>query len=202
GPAPSRRNVSPITPADSVRIVRQARSAQTAFEAFRRRELPLRNDGGGDVCDVRIGRYCYWRGDENDESDDPPEESLIVRARREALIEQLDTATSKLAGDAWLAGQEVRYLVEAGKIDDALRAADRCRAAAGWCRMLAGYAAHSGGRFVEADSLFRAGLREMEPAERCRWLDISDLLDGDLADRFKATSCDDRPAFVRRLLRL
>src|SRR5205814_9696676 len=65
---------------------------------------------------------------------------------------------------------------------------------------LAGYAAHMAGRFAASDSAFTAALTAMEPAERCRWLDISDLVEGELEQRFKAIGCDAREAFVRRVM--
>jgi hypothetical protein len=195
------RTVGHVPRADSIRIVRDARSAQTAFESFRRNQLPVGASGHGD-CDIRIGRYCYWRGDDDGEDDTPPEEALSIRTRRDELIRKLDGATRTLSGDAWLAGQHVRYLVEAGRTDTAIAFAARCGAGANWCQMLAGYAAHSAGRFATADSIFRGALAGMDAAERCRWLDVSNVLDDELADRFKKTDCDSREAFVRRVFRL
>ena len=61
-----------VSPADSARIVRGVRSAQASFESFRRNRLPVGDQFSG-PCDVRIGRYCYWRGDGEDEKDPPPE---------------------------------------------------------------------------------------------------------------------------------
>jgi hypothetical protein len=188
-----------VASADSVRILRGARAAQSAFESFRRSRLPVGASFSG-PCDVRIGRYCYWRG-EGDDDKDPPPETGPVRERRDQLIRLLDTATSTLSGDAWLAAQRVRYLTEAKRYDEAFSfATTGCRSSTEWCNALAGYAAHLGGQFARADSSFRTALAAMEPAERCRWLDVSDLLDDELAARFKATACDDRDAFVRRVL--
>ncbi|HEY4131773.1 MAG TPA: hypothetical protein VGM50_14235 [Gemmatimonadaceae bacterium] len=190
-----------VSRADSIRIVRDVRSAQASFELFRRSHLPLRA-GGGSTCDIRIGRYCYWRGDDDGEDDTPPKEEAAVGRRRDELIRKLDTATSTLTGDAWLAGQHVRYLVEADRTDSALVFAHRCSAGVSWCDALAGYAAHKAGRFALADSIFRKALASMDLPERCRWLDISDLLDDELADRFKKTDCAGREALVRRIFRL
>jgi hypothetical protein len=188
-----------VSPADSARIVRGARAAQSSFESFRRSRLPIGDRFSG-PCDVRIGRYCYWRGDGDDEKDPPPEPPA-VRERREQLIALLDSATATIGGDAWLAGQHVRYLAEAARFDDAVSFAKTgCRATPAWCNALAGYAAHLAGKFATADSAFTLALAAMEPAERCRWLDISDLLDDELDRRFKAVGCDGRDAFVRRVL--
>ena len=188
-----------IPPADSVRVLRSARSAQSSFESFRRSRLPIGDHFSG-PCDVRIGRYCYWRGDGDDDKDPPPEPEP-VRERRDQLIRLLDSATTMLSGDAWLAGQHVRYLTEAGRFDDAVSfATSACHATTAWCNALAGYAAHLAGKFATADSAFTAALASMEPAERCRWLDISDLVDDELERRFKAAGCDGREAFVRRVM--
>jgi hypothetical protein len=97
-----------------------------------------------------------------------------VRQRRTALLQTLDSASSVLPGDAWIAGQVVRYLVEVDSTDAALTTArQNCRAAASWCHALAGYASHSGGRFATAASEFSIALAAMEPADRCRWLDMA-----------------------------
>jgi hypothetical protein len=185
--------------ADSVHIVRAVRAAQISFEAFRRAHLPPGDSFSG-PCDVTVGRYCYWRGGDDDDRPPPPERAE-VRERRTALVRQLDSATLALPGDVWLAGQRVRYLVEADRTDDALRfALHDCRAGAAWCNALGGYAAQQASRFTLADSAFNAALAAMDEAERCRWLDISSDLDGPVADRFDAVGCAGREAFVRRLL--
>ena len=185
------------TPADSVRIARAARSAQQSFEAFRRNRLPV-GYGFSGPCDVHIGRYCYWRGEEAD-NPEPPENAQI-KERRGALIATLDSASRTLRGDAWIAGQHVRYLVEAARIDDAIKfAREDCHATPSWCAALTGYAAHLGERFALADSAFSQALAVMETEERCRWIDISRLIDDDLERRFKKLDCAGREQMARRL---
>lgn len=183
-------------PIDSARLVRSVRSAQTSFESFKRAHLP-RGDRYSGTCDVRIGRYCYWRGDEDEEK--RPQEPREIGERRLALIADLNAAAGAIPGDAWIAGQRIRYLVEAEQTDEALRAARECRAESWWCTALAGFAAHEGGRFAAAESAYSNALTSMPPAERCRWLDLSDILDDDLLDRFKKLGCDEREAFARRI---
>lgn len=189
-----------VRTADSVRVLRAARSAQTDFESFRRNRLPLGPAMGG-TCEIRIGRYCYWRGDDDDEKRPPEEPS--VRERRTHLIATLDSASRILSGDAWLMGQRVRYLVEAERADDAVRAArTECRATTTWCMALVGYAAHHAGKFADADSAYASALAAMDSTERCKWLDIADLLEDDLEHRLGALSCDARTQLARRLLRI
>ena len=184
-------------PIDSARLVRVADAAQSAFESFRRSHLP-RKDANGSACDARIGRYCYWRGD--DDTVEPPPEAPEIKARRDGLVAVLDTLAAAIPGDAWIAGQLVRYLAESDRTDDAVRVSTTCRAERWWCLAIGGYAAHVGGRFADADSLYSLALAAMGDAERCRWLDLSDLLEPDLARRFQSVGCAGREAFVRRVL--
>jgi hypothetical protein len=184
---------------DSASIVRRARAAQRDCEAFRRAHLPTGDDGGG-LCDMRIGRYCYWRGGDSD--DEPPAEFPPIVVQRTKLLATLDSATTRLPGDVWLAGQYAGYLVEAGRTDDALRFASRCRAGIAWCAELAGYAAHRAGQFARADSAYRAALDAVPAEARCALLDIGELLDGALADRWSRLDCPARDTLARRILRL
>ena len=202
GFSPAARSRTVEAPAaDSMRILRAARSAQRDFEAFRRNRLPV-GPGMAGPCDIRIGRYCYWRGDGDDDDKRPPE-AQAVRERRDALIVSLDTASRILSGDPWLIGQRVRYLVEAERTDDAVRVArTECRATMSWCLALAGYAAHHGGKFTEAESAYADALAAMDSTERCRWLDIADLLEDDLEHRFSPLDCAARAALARRVLRV
>jgi hypothetical protein len=186
-----------IPTADSVVLFRSAQNAQRAFESFRRARLPMGN-GGSNPCDVRIGRYCYWRGDETEteEPTEKPEFSL----RRTQLLALLDSASTLLPGDSWIAGQRVRYLVEAKRPDDAIRfAREQCKAPASWCAALAGYAAHVGGQYVLADSAFGDALAKMDSSERCKWIDISPLLDEPIANRFHDLDCARREALMRHI---
>lgn len=198
GPA-SRIAAQTITP-DSTRLVRSAKSAQSSFESFRRTHLPV-GYGFSGPCDVHIGRYCYWRGDDDEEHQ--PEEAPEIVKRRDELLRVLDGISTVVPGDPWVAGQRVRYLVEAGRTDDALRfAGTECHASADWCAALAGYAAHVAGRFATADSAFRVALDAMTPDERCQWLDISQIVDDATSDRLRSLDCTARGQLARRILRL
>jgi hypothetical protein len=186
-------------PIDSTKTIKYVRSAQASFEAFRRSRLPYGESGYGRECDVRVGRYCYWREEEPDDDAKPEPELPIVLDRRVALIRLLDSAAQVLPGDSWIAGQRVRYLTEAERTDDALKAAAECRAEAWWCSALGGYAAHVGGRFAVADSLYERALAAMPSAERCKWTDLHDVVEDDLADRLNDKPCAEREALARRI---
>ncbi|MDE3052764.1 MAG: hypothetical protein KGJ70_02680 [Gemmatimonadota bacterium] len=183
-------------PRDSARIDRAMHDAQRDFEWHRRMNLSWTSGGSGGACDARIGRFCYWHGTTPDSA--PPEPATIVRARDE-LIARLDSAGGRLPGDGWIAGQRVRYLLEAGRTDDALLAARACRAALWWCDALQGLVLHVTLRFAAAESTYDRALDAMPDRTRCRWTDLSTLLDGAAADRYRQLGCAERGPFDRRL---
>lgn len=187
--------VSRVAAADSQRILRSARDAQTAFERTRRANLPLNTRGGSGRCDVRVGRFCYWWDDGEFE---PPAELPRATAARAILLDRLASAAAALPGDRWIAGQRVRYLVEDSRYDDAVSAARACRAATRWCAVIAGYAFHAASDFASADSAFNVALDSMPERERCEWTDISLLLEGDAKKRYDKLPCAKRGDFERR----
>jgi hypothetical protein len=161
---------------DSARTLRAARAAQAEFERLRFRNLPWTWGGGsGGRCDERIGRFCLWHDEGAPEWKAPPEPEAVRRGR-ERLIARLDSAAARLPADAWVAGQRVRYLLEAGRKADAVVAAGECRAEGWWCRALEGRALHAAGEGAAADSAFEAALAAMPAKEREEWTDLAPLL--------------------------
>ncbi|HEY7685286.1 MAG TPA: hypothetical protein VH833_04165 [Gemmatimonadales bacterium] len=181
---------------DSAALLRQARRAQSEFERVRVLQLPMGLGSPTGTCDERIGRFCYWH---DASSDSLPAEPRAVGRGRERLLRVLDSAARALPGDDWLAGQRVRYLVEAGRPADALAAADACRAARWWCAALEGFARHAAGDFSGADSAFRSALLDMPTDERCRWTDLSTVLAEPLRRHYRRLACAERAAFEARL---
>lgn len=181
---------------DSTHLVGSAHRAQAHFERVRLTLLPRGVSRSGDRCDVIVGRYCYWSDGGRDEM--PPEPAGIAAAR-DRLLAVLDSAATGAPGDGWLVGQRVRYLLEAGRAAAALGAADGCGAVRWWCFALAGLARHAAGDETVAARLYRAALEAMPVAERCRWTDLSDLLDAVLRRRYRNLPCDARAAFNARV---
>jgi len=138
---------------------------------------------------------CYWYEGGVDSA--PPEPQRIRRARAQ-LLAALDEAGAALPGDEWIAGQRVRYLLEDGQPRLAAEVAEQCRAVAWWCEALGGLVRHVEHDFAGADSLFAAALADMPEDERCRWSDISSLIDGELADRYRDLDCAGRAAVEAR----
>ena len=174
-----------------------ARDAQRSFERERRRSLPWWNGPTPRRCDEVVGRFCLWH--DEDPGFDPGPEREKVKAAREALLTILRRSSDLSPADGWVAGQRVRYLVEAGRLEEARSVAAVCAAEAWWCSALMGYAMHALGAFPAADSHYAVALASMPAEERCRWRDLSDLLEGDLLDSYEDLSCERREALERRI---
>jgi hypothetical protein len=185
---------SPL-PADSVRVLDAARDAQARYERDRRWSLPV-SFGIGGLCEVRVGRYCYWY-DEGEPS--PPAEPRIIGIARERLLQELSSAAVVIPGDEWIAGQRVRYLIEAGDSAGATAVARACRGSTWWCAALMGFVAHVSARYGAADSAFAIALREMGEERRCQWNDIRLLLGSDVHKDYRRLSCAQRDSANARL---
>jgi hypothetical protein len=144
-----------------------------------------------------IGRFCRHASGVPF-SEIPDEPSGITRARDE-LLQVLGSASLKLPGDGWVAGQRVRYLIESGNDSAAVSAAQSCRADEWWCDSLYGLALHVSNRFVAAERAFAKALEEMPAAKRCEWTDLSELLDGDALDSYGKLDCSARGTVNRRI---
>ena len=168
----------------------EARAAQARFERVRRANLPRTWVGGSaGRCDAHIGRFCYWY--DSTETDPAPEPSRILEARL-ALLATLDRIAERSPEDAWIAGQRVRYYIEAGRFDQALEVVHGCRSDPWWCAALAGVVHHVSRRYPAADSAFAVALRTMPAARRCEWLDISLIADARWKRFFRDAPCDRR----------
>ncbi len=192
--APSLAGAPQRATADSVRDLGRARGAQSSFERNRRAHLPF-SSGSGGRCDVRVGRFCWWY--DGSIPTFPPEAEPIARRRAELLAE-LDLLAAKYPGDDWLAGIRVHYRVDARTPASADSTARDCRASAWWCAALVGYAAHSRGDGIRADSAFTAAIAMMPPEQACAWRDIAQLLSDDDRDVYKRRECELRVALETR----
>ena len=191
-----------LTAADSESVIRRARAAQAAFERARRRDLPRQYGSRASPCGEIIGRFCYWDDDTTDDvlvREVTPAESPRTTEARVRLLATLDSATSALPSDPWIAGIHVHYLLEAGRLEQAAERARSCRAEAWWCTALLGLAEHAAWRYAEADSAFARALAGMPDAERCAWTDLEVLLDDPIRDVYEGTACGDRDRYDDRI---
>jgi len=181
---------------DSSAAREEAEGAQADFERARIRRLPW-TWSAPHPCDEIVGRFCFWH--DEGEGWTPTAEDAAIGRERERLLDRLAGAARTLPGDGWIAGQRTRYLVEAGRLGDALAAARSCRAEAWWCRALEGFALHAAGDFAAAERAFDAALAAMPAGERDRWTDLELLLDSRLRRAWKELGPGERAEFARRL---
>ncbi|HEU4585244.1 MAG TPA: hypothetical protein VFR95_05815 [Gemmatimonadaceae bacterium] len=153
----------PRTPAE-----REARHVQRTFESYRRFQLPrvMPRDGS---CDVTIGRFCYW--DNNDDTPLPAEHESVTRAR-ERLRASLDSLAALDSTSDYIAGQSVRYALEAHDADAAIAFLDDCDATPWWCLALRGLTWHRVGSESRSTAAFDSALAVMPDAYRCEWMDV------------------------------
>jgi hypothetical protein len=118
---------------------------------------------------------------------------------RSELITDLEGAARELPGDAWLAGQRVRFAVDQHDWDAARRAADECRSSPWWCSALGGYVLYTSGQPARADSAFIVAVNAMPAAERCAWSNLSSLLDEPAQRSYNAVPCEARDTLNARI---
>lgn len=182
---------------DSAAVLARSRSAQAGFERYRYVRLPrTHQSASGGACHEVIGRFCFWF---DPQPNTPPPEAPAIAARRRELLGRLAEAGEALPGDGWIAGQRVRYLVEAGDEDAALDAARACRAERWWCAALEGYALHEAQRFTESQAAFDTALARMPAEQRETWTDVAELLEPEDARAYRRAPAEERAALARRL---
>lgn len=173
-----------------------ARVAQIRFEEFRRNNLPNAPSVRASNCDEQVGRFCYWYDEKAPKSIELPK---VTEARTKFLL-LLDSLAKEAPANRWIAGQRVRYLTEANRYDDALKAAQQCNSEGWWCPALVAFSQHMRGNYAAADSGFRVVQSQLSPRERCSWRDISMLIDDDTRQTYRKLPCGpERDAFEDRV---
>ena len=173
-----------------------ARVAQRDFESYRRWRMRQADLGrGSGECDETIGSFCYWY---DPKAPPPPIEDPAVGKARNRLLALLDSIATGFPGERWVAGQRVRYYLDANKNAEAERAARECTATGPWCPQLLGVALHEESRFAAAEKAFSAAREKMTPLEWCRWSDVLMLLDDALRGRYLKLTCDQKELFNQR----
>lgn len=157
--------------------------------------LPRFYIGAPDHCLI-VGRFCQWHA--NLSAYVIPDEGSNIRRARARLLRDLEQAGAAVPTNDWIAGQRVRYLVEA-RDTSAITVARACAATRWWCDALTGYALHTNGDFVAADSAFSRALDGMPSAVRCHWINVSPLLDSDLRKTYRRLPCGQREARLGRI---
>lgn len=122
-----------------------------------------------------------------------------ILAQRHALRVFLEQAADSLPGDVRLAGQRVRFALDAGALRDAWAIATSCTAEGPACDLLRGLVLYRGGFAELADSTFLAAAGRMNDEQRCAWNDVRVLLDREPRERYAAMDCAERADVEARL---
>ena len=191
---------SHAAPAESAALRRSVERAARSFEQRRLRLLPNVPSSTGGPGDVIIGRYRYAAGEADKLKPPPPEPPEIGDARR-SLLRMLDSAARAMPRDTWVRSRLVWYAIESGDTAAAVSAARDCHddEVPWWCSALLGLALHAAHDFARAERAFDAALVAMPDSTRCRWTDVTILLDDDADRLYKKTPCDARSALDERL---
>ncbi len=120
----------------------------------------------------------------------------ILRLRLRAL---LDSTAMQLPGDARIAGQRVRFALDAGDLSGAAVAAKSCTSDVVQCALFQGLVRYRRGDMNGADSVFSAATAHMTDDARCAWTDVGALLDPDARTEYRAMSCAARAEFNAHL---
>jgi hypothetical protein len=179
---------------------RRAERAARSFEQRRMRLLPNVPSSVGGSGDIIIGRYRYAAGEADDLTPPPAEPPAIAELRR-SLLRTLDSALRLVPSDGWIRSRLVWYAIESGDTARAVTAARGCHddELPWWCDALLGLSLHASHDFRGAERAFNRALSAMPDSTRCRWTDVTVLLDGD-AERFvNRIPCEDRAALDARL---
>ena len=183
--------------ADSIAAHKKAVRAQSDFELYRRRSLPIRAvDAAQHNCDARIGRFCQWNSVDDTV---PPGEPRGIGKGRDVLLKSLENLATRAPRDGWITGQRVRYLLESGDDSAAVAVARSCSATEWWCAALLGLALHESRQALAADSAFGHALATMPADERCRWTDMSLVLNAAQRKRFGPVGCGNNEQLAARL---
>ena len=176
---------------------RAARDAQRDFESYRRNRLPRVAARGGN-CDLTIGRFCYW----DDNHDRPfPTEAPAIGRERARLRAALDSLAAEDSSSDYIAGQRVRYALEAGDTLAATSLLESCAATPWWCLALRGLAWHHAGLEPRSVATFDSMLAAMPDTLRCEWLDVDEWLpSGTHLSEAKHPDCSERERLSARVL--
>ncbi len=127
------------------------------------------------------------------------DQRFAMRPLRATLRALLDSAAASLSGDARIAGQRVRFALDAGAFADAWGAAVNCTSNAVDCGLLRGLVHYRAGHVSAADSAFLIAAAMMSDSARCAWDDIELLLDAETRRTYKSLSCADRVGLERKV---
>jgi hypothetical protein len=189
-PGPPRAMSGPPSP------VEYAKQAQAEFERARREGLGFSSGGATSEPDVQFGSIYYW----NNNNDVPPRpERPEIGSARTKLLQSLNEAALAAPADDWVAGQRMKYLVEAKDLQGAAAVVSNCKITPWWCSALTGFIKHVSNDAPGAERAFNAALTQMPEEQRCAWTNLAPWLKKADSLAYVAKSCAERVADNARI---
>ena len=182
---------TPTSPAPAAPIspVAYAKQAQAEFERARREGLGFSSGGATAEPDVQFGTIFYW----NNNNDVPPRpERPEIGASRDKLLQSLKEAALASPNDDWVAGQRMKYSIEAKDFAGAAAVVTGCKATNWWCDALTGLLKHVQNDAPGAERAFNNALAAMSESQRCDWQNIAPWMKKADSLAYLAKSCADR----------
>jgi hypothetical protein len=121
-----------------------------------------------------------------------------IRQLRNSVRRLIDSAARAFPRDVALTDQRVRFALDAQDTVGAVAAAAECAGEASRCSLLHGLVLYRLGLVASADSTFLAAAGQMADSVRCKWNDVSPLLDFEQRRSYAALSCAARAEFEAR----
>ncbi len=182
---------------DTTHLRSNLKRASAEYERAIRRYAPHRLTGSPSSCDEIVGRFCLTY-DVGPQPAPPPEPESIKRVRADA-IEVYQRAVRLLPRDSTVSGPLVRYLIEAGRSEDAVQEAEKFRQGAhseAWSNLLLGLALHHAGRTADAEAAFASAIEQLTAREAKRAADVFYLLHPSERDVFKRLGDEARAKYM------
>ena len=180
-PAPT--TVAPISP------VQYAKQAQAEFERARREGLGFSSGGANAEPDVVFGTIFYW----NNNNDVPPRpEQPEIAVSRRKLLQSLNEAALAEPQNDWVAGQRMKYAIEAKDFAGAGAVVTECKASNWWCSALTGLLRHVQNDAPGSERSFNLALSQMSESQRCEWQNIAPWLHKVDSLAYLAKNCAER----------
>lgn len=190
-------------PADARDLARTARAAAFRYESLQRRLAPSTWDSGrrGDLCDERIGRFCFWYDSPSEPPPPPPPEPEPVADARTVAVRAHRQWFATEPSHPRAAGFLIRYLIESDRAREAVAAARTHAWAAersAGSLLLVGLALHYAGDFAAAEAVFDSARTASGPEERERLDDLTVLLEPRERGRYARLSEEERTRYHDR----
>ncbi|MBC8088206.1 MAG: hypothetical protein H7Z40_13140, partial [Phycisphaerae bacterium] len=127
-----------------------------------------------------------------------PSRRTAVATARAKFLQVIERYARANPGDNFIAGQQVRFLLDQQLDDSAYAVTRACTADGWWCLTLQAYTEFQTGRRLQAGATFLRARGAMTPHERCVWEDVNLLSPQDFFQANSESECYGRDLLNKR----